>query len=278
MFTIEQLGSWSRIVEFPVTRDRIAAYAAATNDLTPQHVDGTVAPPVFAVVPGFEVMAEATLGVAPPEAASRILHGRHDIHVTRPIVPGDLLRCRAQVIGVHARSSGVAVTTLLETTGAAGDPVNEQYFTGFFRGATHSGDAGHTAPDHSADPQASADVPELAVTQHIDTDQPRRYAEASGDFMPVHLDDAFARKVGLPGVIVHGLCTMAFTSHALAGGTGLGDPTRLRRLAVRFSAPAFPGRAITTNAWRIGGNRYCFETVSDDGAQVIKDGLAEYTA
>ncbi|MFC0531561.1 MaoC/PaaZ C-terminal domain-containing protein [Phytohabitans kaempferiae] len=275
MFTIEQLGSWSKTVEFAVTRDRIAAYAAATNDPTPTHADGTVAPPVFAVVPGFGVMAEATLGVAPPEAASRILHGQHDIHITRPIVPGDLLRCRAQVIGVHARSSGVVVTTLLETTGGDGDPVNEQYFTGFFRGATHSGDAGRTAPEHRADPQASAGAPDLTIIQEIDADQPRRYAEASGDFMPIHLDDAFARKAGLPGVIVHGLCTMAFTSHALAGA---GDPARLRRLAVRFSAPAFPGHAITTNAWRTGKHRYCFETVADGGTQVIKDGLAEYTA
>ncbi|WP_432842706.1 MaoC/PaaZ C-terminal domain-containing protein [Dactylosporangium sp. CA-092794] len=275
MFTIAQLGAWSKTVEFPVTRDRIAAYAAATNDPMPRHADGTVAPPVFAVVPGFGAMAEATLGVAPPDAASRILHGQHDIHVTRPIVPGDLLRCRAQVIGVHRRSSGVVVTTLLETTGDGGEPVNEQYFTGFFRGAEHTGDAGRTAPDHRAGRAEGA--PDLAVTQHIDADQPRRYAEASGDFMPVHLDDAFARKAGLPGVIVHGLCTMAFASHALAGAIAPGDPTRLRRLAVRFSAPAFPGHAITTNAWRTAEHRYRFETLGDDGKPVITDGLAEFT-
>ena len=274
MFTITSLGSWSRTVEFPVTRERIAAYAAATNDPIPRHADGTVAPPVFAVVPGFGAMAEATLGVAPPEAASRILHGEHDIHITRPIAPGDLLRCRAQVIGVHRRSSGVVVTTLLETTAAGGDPVNEQYFTGFFRGAEHTGDAGRTAPDHRADPPDGDS--DLTVTQPIDSDQPRRYAEASGDFMPVHLDDAFARKAGLPGVIVHGLCTMAFASHALIGAIAPADPTRLRRLAVRFSAPAFPGHAITTNAWRVGEHRYCFETLAEDGKQVIKDGLAEF--
>jgi acyl dehydratase len=278
-FSTQQVGVWSDPVEFAVTAERTAAYAEATNDPITVHRDGTQAPPVFAVVPGFSAMARRTLAAAPESAAGRILHGRHDLLVRRPVVPGDVLSTRAQVVGVHARSSGVVVTTLVETRDAAAEPVNEQYFTGFFRGARHTGEAaGRTAPDHGAADDVRGRAPDAVVVQKFDDDQTFRYAEASGDTMPVHLDEDFARRAGLPGIIVHGLCTMAFTSHALIGHAAPGDPARLRRLAVRFSAPARPGQTITTTVWASGAGRYVFETAGDGGVPVITDGLAEFTA
>jgi hypothetical protein len=71
---------------------------------------------------------------------------------------------------------------------------------------------------------------------------------------------------------------MAFTSHAVIGHAAPGDPGRLRRLAVRFSAPARPGQAITTTVWTSGPGRYAFETADDGGVPAITDGLAEFTA
>ncbi len=53
------------------------------------------------------------------------------------------------------------------------------------------------------------------VVQHIDNDQTFRYSPAAGDPMPIHLDEEVARDAGLPGIIAHGLCTMAFTSWAV---------------------------------------------------------------
>ena len=277
MFDTRRIGTWSDASSFAVTRDRTVAYAEATNDEIPQHRDGRLAPPVFAVVPALSVMAAQTLAVAPRSAAGRILHGQHDVLITRPIVPGDVLSTRAQVVGVHGRSSGVVVTTLMETRDAMGEPVNEQYFTGFFRGVPQDGeDAGRTAPGHRLDASLRDREPAWSAVQTFDQDQTSRYAEASGDFMPVHLDDAFARSVGLPGIIVHGLCTMAFVSHALVAHEGAGQPERLRRLAVRFSAPASPGHVITTTAWSTGAGTSAFETTVDDGTCVITDGLAAF--
>ena len=59
-----------------------------------------------------------------------------------------------------------------------------------------------------------------------------RYAGASGDFNPIHIDDAFARQVGLPGKILHGLYTMAQVARAHT--EALGGPERLQRLSVQF--------------------------------------------
>jgi acyl dehydratase len=96
--------------------------------------------------------------------------------------------------------------------------------------------------------------------------------------MPIHVDDAFAKSVGLPGIIVHGLCTMAMTSQAIVKSVAGGDPARLKRLAVRFSKPVFPGNDVVTTIYdagvRDGRHVYAFEATSN-GDTVIKDGLAE---
>jgi acyl dehydratase len=72
---------------------------------------------------------------------------------------------------------------------------------------------------------------------------------------------------------------MAFTSWAAVQAVCAGDPTRLRRLAVRFSRPVLPGQQITTTFWAAGeadGDQvFGFETRNGDGDVVIKDGLAE---
>ena len=88
-----------------------------------------------------------------------------------------------------------------------------------------------------------------------------RYAAASGDDFAIHLDDEFAQKVGLPGRIVHGLCTMAFAGRAVLEAAGVDDPHAVKRLAVRFSAPLFPGESVTTRVWRADGG-YGFESLN----------------
>ncbi len=71
----------------------------------------------------------------------------------------------------------------------------------------------------------------------------RRYAEASGDFTPFHLDDEAARAVGLPGVILHGLYSYALVVRAHTAPFG-SDPRTLVQLSAGFRRPAFPGRPL----------------------------------
>ncbi|MBX6350677.1 MAG: MaoC family dehydratase N-terminal domain-containing protein [Clostridia bacterium] len=107
-----------------------------------------------------------------------------------------------------------------------------------------------------------------------------RYAEASGDRNPIHLDDAFARKVGLPGVIAHGLLTLAFASEWIASWAGGGE--RLRGISARFSEPVLPGDTVVLRGRVAGaeetgeGLRYDvrFEAVTQRGARVLSRGRA----
>jgi acyl dehydratase len=280
-FSAEGIGAWSEPAEFEVTRERIMAYAAATNDDIPLHASGELAPPVFAVVPAFATMASSGSTVIPSELAPMIVHGEQDFVFHRPITPGMTLMTRAAPIGLQTRSSGVTVVVKVAVTDRAdGSPVCDQHSTIFVRGGDAGGSVGEGAPSHSFPERA--ETPVVEVVQAFDADQTFRYSAASGDPMPIHLDDDFARAMGLPGIIIHGLCTMAFTSRAVIQNACPDDPTRLRRLAVRFSKPVLPGQEITTRIWaagqRDGRAVYAFETTGPGGAPVIKDGLAEVAA
>jgi acyl dehydratase len=274
-FKADAIGVTGDLVEFEVTKERIAAYAAATNDSIAQHASGEIAPPVFAIVPAFQAAGMASMQVIPMELLGAILHGEQDFHYHRPIEPGMKLSTTAAPIGMRQRSSGVTVITRAETREAGGELCVEQYMTTFVRGALGAEDVGDEAPPHRFDESLREREPDAEVAQTFDADQTFRYAEASGDPMQIHLDDAFAKSVGLPGIIIHGLCTMAFTSVAAIEHACPDDPTRLKRLAVRFAAIALPEQTITTRIWDTGDGKNAFETTSDAGVVVIKDGLAE---
>ena len=273
-FDSSAVGLWSDDDPFEVTRERIASYAAATNDPIPAHLAGDVAPPVFAIVPAFMSLVQSAFLVAPPEVALRVVHGEQDFVFHRPIRPGDRLLTRGQPLGYAGAPNGTSAAFLFESRTESGELVNEQYTTAFFRGVDVGSTVGTPAPPHKFDESLRASAPVAKVVAHVDDDQTYRYAPASGDPMPIHLDADAARAAGLPGIIAHGLCTMAFTSWAVLTELASSDVSRLRRLAVRFARPVLPGQDIATTIWPAGARRFAFETTAGDQV-VIKDGLAE---
>ena len=100
------------------------------------------------------------------------------------------------------------------------------------------------------------------------------YAEASGDLNPIHLDDDFARSVGLPGVIVHGMLQMGIA--ATVASDAAGGPDRLRRISVRFAGMVVPGDTVTFSAEPRGVGKLELTAVNQKGEAVLTRGLAEY--
>jgi acyl dehydratase len=278
-FAVDKLGQWTDGPDFKVEPERTVAYAAATNDPIAEHRNGELAPPVFAVVPIWDTLAGAMTGVVPPEVLLLVVHGEQDMRIHQPITPGMVLSSKAAAVGIHVKPNGTTVVAKVESRDQTGALVTEQYMTSFFRGVSEGDSGGEEAPPHKLTAETKSGEPVGTVTQRVDTDQTFRYAEASGDHMPIHLDDEVAKSVGLPGIIIHGLCTMAFTSWAAVQEVCDGDPRRLRRLAVRFSRPVLPGQELTTTFWdagTAGANRvFGFETRNGEGEVVLKDGLAE---
>ncbi|MGZ5311140.1 MAG: MaoC/PaaZ C-terminal domain-containing protein [Solirubrobacterales bacterium] len=118
-------------------------------------------------------------------------------------------------------------------------------------------------------------VPELKVTP--DKYLPHRYAGASGDFNPIHIDKEFATAVGLPGNILHGLWMMAQVARANAQIAG-GDPRALKRLSVQFRGMGFPEQELTVSGTvkSVSDGRLVIDTVAEQGGnQVIRNAEAE---
>jgi acyl dehydratase len=118
-------------------------------------------------------------------------------------------------------------------------------------------------------------IPELKVTP--DKYLPHRYAGASGDFNPIHIDPEFARQVGLPGNILHGLWMMAQVARANAQLAD-GDPRALKRLSVQFRGMGFAEQELVVSGTvkEAGGDSVVVDTVATQGEnRVIRNAEAE---
>jgi acyl dehydratase len=117
-------------------------------------------------------------------------------------------------------------------------------------------------------------IPELKVTP--DRYVTVRYAGASGDFNPIHIDEDFAKSVGLPGRILHGLYSMALLARAQTDAAG--GPDKLKRLSVQFRGMGLPEHEITVTGkvTEAGGDRLVVEAVAvQNGKRIIRNAVAE---
>src|ERR1700742_1540652 len=125
-----------------------------------------------------------------------------------------------------------------------------------------------------ADLSVGAQIPEGRVPP--DKSLTVRYAGASGDFNPIHIDEEFAKAVGLPGRILHGLWTMAQVARAQTDAAG--GPERLKRLSVQFRGMGMPEQevVVTGTVKESDGGRVLIDTVAEQsGNQIIRNAEAE---
>lgn len=127
-----------------------------------------------------------------------------------------------------------------------------------------------------ADLKAGDAVPELKVTP--DKYLPHRYAGASGDFNPIHIDEDFAKAVGLPSNILHGLYSMGVVAKAASQGLAGGDPRALKKLTVQFRGMGLPEQeiAVTGTVKEVDGNRVVVDLEAAQGDnRIIRNAQAE---
>jgi acyl dehydratase len=125
-----------------------------------------------------------------------------------------------------------------------------------------------------SDLKVGEQIPELRVTP--DKFLTIRYAGASGDFNPIHIDEEFARAVGLPGRILHGLWTMAEVARAQTEAAG--GPESLKRLSVQFRGMGIPEQEVLVRGTvrEVNGARVLIDTVAEQGGkEIIRNAEAE---
>jgi acyl dehydratase len=242
------IGKMYGPIQMTVDAARIGAYAAATGDPRAANGDaGATAPPVFGIVPVWpgiqQVLADPGLGLD----VGRVVHGEQRMTFHRLIRAGDELSTTGTIASMEDRGANEVFVLAFETRDAGDELVTSQEVVCVSRG-TGSGDAAGTRRPRPA----RGDIGEPDVVRVVDLpdDITYRYAEASGDDNRIHVDDAFARDVGLGGIIVQGMCLFAIAMQAVIETTADGDPARVRTASTRFLRPIRPATALRTQVYR----------------------------
>lgn len=265
------LGKAYGPIRMTVDAVRIGAYAAATGDPRAGNGGaGATAPPVFGIVPVWpgiqQVLADDGLGLD----VGRVVHGEQRMTFHRLIRPGDELTTTGRIASMEDRGANEVFVLAFETRDAGDEIVTSQEVVCVSRG-TGSGAAAGGAGSGARRPRPAEDDPgEPDVVRVVDLpeDITYRYAEASGDDNRIHVDDAFARAVGLGGIIVQGMCLFAIAMQAVVDATADGDPARVRTASTRFLRPIRPSTALHTEVYRTAAGAR-FEARDPDARTVL---------
>lgn len=203
----------------------------------------------------------------------KLLHGEQRFEMFKPLLVDTRYVATNQVLGVIDKGVGKGANVYLRKQlreVVSGDLVSNIDSTYVLRG---DGGCGSTMKDAPV-PHV---LPERAPDQSIELPVLERAAliyRLLGDYNPIHADPVMARKAGFERPILHGLCSLGVATRAVVRGACDEDPTRLKSLALRFSAPVYPGETLVTDLWR-DGNEVSFRTrVAERNLVVLNNGLA----
>ncbi len=274
----ECIGKEYAGAEMDISQYETIYYAVGANDPNPWYLDGVreggiIAPPMYAVkyggAPIANVMFDKELGEG---FMAFLVHGEQDIEWFKAVKPGQKVKTTGKVKDIQDKGSGELLMVEATTTMADSDEmVCKQSFNFFVRGYGKM----EKKDKKAAQEEDKSDIA-FETKENVLIGQSFLYAEPSGDHNPIHIDNEFAKKVGLGGIILQGLCTMAFCHKAAVQNLCDGNPLKLKKLFVRFSRPVRPGDELTIKGWwKQKGKTAGIEAANQSGEMVIKGGVAE---
>ena len=259
---------------YQVGREKIKEYASVLGIENPVHFDveaaraagfrDVVAPPMFAVVYSSPAVGPAMFDPEVEMNFAAMVHGGQEFAWGEPAARAT--RSRPPRSASRSRRKCGKGFYVFETMSVNQDGAE------VVRGTWTISSGG----SEMSDVKVGDSIPELRVTP--DKYLPHRYAGASGDFNPIHIDDEFAKAVGLPRNILHGLYSMGLVAKANAQGLAGGDPRALKRLSVQFRGMGMPEEEIvvTGTVKSVEGDRVVVETEAAQGDnRLIRNAEAE---
>jgi acyl dehydratase len=272
-------GKTTDAIEHAYSWKDCVIYALGVGVRMPEELDylfemnGPKVLPTFAVVPSFQCLLDIVrrLGAAP----TSILHGEQKVILHRPIPPSGTFRTVATVTGIYDKGKGALVVVEATTTDHKGEPVFDNVFSLFVRGA--GGFGGERGPEAlAADPPVGHE-PAFRVVEKTTAEQAALY-RLSGDLNPLHISPQIAKMGGFDRPILHGLCTYGHAGRAVLHHACGGDPAKFKSFSARFSGVVFPGDELTTTAWKAGPGMYLVTVTTQDDRVVVKNAIAEVAA
>ncbi len=233
--------------------------------------------PTFAVVPAFTALI-TSMGELGANLA-KVLHGEQTIRLHRPIPPKGTFHTTATVKNVYDKGKGALAVIETNTYNAQQEPIFDNVFSIFIRGA---GDFGGDRGPKVSPPTPPDRAPDIVVNEATYSSQAALY-RLSGDFNPLHIDPSMATTVGFTKPILHGLCSYGYAGRAIIQGCCQGQPDRLTSLQARFTGIVYPGDTLTTKIWRPENNSFAgakalsniFIVENQKGETVLSNAQAE---
>lgn len=235
--------------------------------------------PSFATVladPGFWLRDER-LGLDWP----RMVHAAQSLELHRPLAPTGRVRSTSRVTGLRdrGRDRGAWLVTRRELRDAdTGEPVATLHMTSLLRG---DGGFGASPRDIDADgampalPASHTQRPPDATHEHAVPRNAALLYRLCADPNPLHADPAVAAEAGFDRPILHGMATYGIACHAVLCVAGL-EPSRLRSISARFTAPVFPGETLRVDVWMHHGGCAFEAHVAERGAVALRQGTARF--
>lgn len=228
---------------------------------------GPLVVPSFAVVPAYPAL-EPLVEKAGADM-TKVVHGSQSVTLHGAIPREGRLTTIAKLSGIYdlKRLSQVVFTT---ETSHEGKLVFETEWTLVVR---DTGGFGGPRPPKATAPKLPNDQPPLfEKTETISPEQALLY-RLSGDLNPLHADPEFAKEVGFEqGPILHGLCTYGYVTRAVVEGACGGDPSRLKKIAVQFKKPVWPGETLRTVGYRTEDGRIALVAYAADRPEAVVGG------
>jgi acyl dehydratase len=243
-----------------VDRRWLMAYNAALGAVS------ATAHPLFPVCYEWDATRALREATGLQELNPQLVHAQHDLTLHRPPQAGETLATRAKVVAVEQRRPGAFVTIRLEARGAGGDAISTTDYGMLYRGVALDGGARaieklEDPPRHARQLDRIGEIAVAATAAHV-------YTECARIWNPIHTDPEYARDAGLPGIILHGTATLAFSISTLMTAFQLKS---LRRARCRFAGMVLMPGTLAVHASR-GADGIAFETRNERGEAVIERG------
>jgi acyl dehydratase len=243
----------------PIDLRWLMAYNAALGEL------GEAAHALFPVC--YEWPANRTLREASGLQAlnERLVHAQHDLVIHRAPRAGETLQVSGRVISVAQRRPGAFVVLRMRARDASGDAVSTTDYGMLYRGVGLQGaeralESAQDPPQHGTPLQPVGEIAVAATAAHV-------YTECARIWNPIHTEPEYARKAGLPGIILHGTATLALSVSKVIQTM----KTPVRRVRCRFAGMVRMPSTLTVHASRV-GDAIAFETRNDEDVTVIERG------
>jgi acyl dehydratase len=179
------------------------------------------------------------------------VHGEHDLVLHKPLPPCGAVKSTTHVTEVIDKGPGKGALVISERK--LSDKATGQLYATIVQTTFCRGDGGFGGPKRpTPEPHALPGRAPDAVCDLVTRPEMALLYRWNADMNPLHADPAIAKAAGFPRPILHGLATFGVSGHAILKIMCGYDPNRFKSMAVRFSAPVFPGETIRTEMWKDG--------------------------